>query len=163
MLAPTRDRWSRLNVYLHWLIVALVVVQYIDHEWMVQMWDGEQQGSPVSQGIAYGGWLHIIAGSLILGAAFLRLIDRFWSGRPPHPDQVPNWSTWVAKITHFLIYAILLLMPSLGLLAWFTGDDTIAHYHTFFWTPLLILVALHIAGALMQHFYYRTDVLRRMA
>lgn len=160
--ASFETEWSRINIWLHWLIVLLIIVQYIDSESMVSLWDATQQGTQTAQFTKYVGWGHIAAGSTILVAAFIRLVDRFWTGRPVHPQGVPSWATWLAKITHFLIYAILFVMPSLGLLAWFTGNDTYAQYHTFFWTPLLVLVAVHIIGALAQHFVFKTNVLTRM-
>ena len=33
--APRSDGWSTLSVMLHWTIVVLIIVQFIDHEWMV--------------------------------------------------------------------------------------------------------------------------------
>ena len=160
--APRRAHWTRLSVILHWLIVILVLVQFLDHESMVALWDGTLDAKPIDPTDVTFGWVHIIAGSVILMSAAARLLDRIWRGRPPHSDREPNWATVVAKITHGLIYAILLVMPTAGLVAWFTGNDDIAGIHTFFWTPLLILIGLHVVGALAQHFYFKTDALRQI-
>lgn len=155
--------WSRLNVSLHWLIVVLIIVQYLESEFMVSLWDGTLEGKAVSSTTTILGWTHIVLGSTVLAAAVLRLIDRFLiHGRPPHADGDPTWAVWLAKVTHALIYTVLILMPILGLAAWFTGNDTLAGYHTFLWTPLLVLIGVHISGALAQHFVFRSDALRRM-
>jgi len=160
--APRSQGWSKLNVSLHWFIVALIVIQYVDHEWMVALWRATRRGTEIAPSIAAGGWLHIVAGTLVLLAAILRLWDRYRHGRPPYPAEEPNWATLLAKVTHFLIYAILILMPLAGLIAWFANNHEIGEIHTILWTPLLILVGLHVLGALAQQFWFRTDVLKRI-
>lgn len=69
----------------------------------------------------------------------------------------------LSKATHALIYLTLVAIPALGLAAWFTGDDTWADYHTLLWTPLMVLVGLHLAGVLWQQFVIKPDALHRMA
>ncbi|HDZ74890.1 MAG TPA: hypothetical protein ENH55_19370 [Aurantimonas coralicida] len=155
--------WSLLNIAMHWLIVVLIIVQYLESEFMVSLWDGTLEGKAVSFRTTILGWTHIVLGSAILVAAAIRLLDRFFiHGRPAHSDAEPNWALWLAKVTHAMLYIVLILMPILGLAAWFTGNDTLAGYHTFLWTPLLVLIGLHIVGALAQHFLFRSDALRRM-
>ena len=154
--------WSRLYVVLHWLVVLLVIAQFLDHEAMVALWDATLEGRGVPAATSTGGWIHIIAGTAILAATAIRLLDRSVNGRPPYPQGEPTWAGWLARITHFLLYGVLLLMPALGLAAWLTGDDAIAGYHTVLWTPLLVLVGLHVLGALVQHFVFRSEVLKRM-
>ena len=157
--------WSRLSVFLHWLIVALIIGQWLEGEYMISLWDGTLEGKPISTTTNILGTTHIVFGSVILAAAVVRLLDRFVNGRPPYKDRSdrePNWATSLAKITHVLLYAIIIVMPVLGLAAWFTGSDTIAGYHTLLWNPLLAVAGLHICGALAQHFYFRTKALARM-
>lgn len=159
---PVAIGWSRLNIWMHWLIVLLIIVQFLDHEYMVGLWRASRRGTEAGSDVTLFGWVHIVAGILILVFAAIRLVDRFTHGRPPYPAGEPAWTLWLAKITHFLIYAILVVMPILGLVAWFGGIGPAAEVHTFLWTPLLILVGIHVLGALAQHFYFRSDVLRRI-
>ncbi len=154
--------WSKLSVTLHWLIVLFIVVQFVDHEWMVDLWRATRRGTEVDQAAFVGGWVHIVVGTLVLAAAVLRLWDRFSHGRPPHPEAEPAWAMWLAKATHFLIYAILIAMPVAGLVAWFGGIRDAAEVHEIMWTPLLVLVGLHVVGALAQQFWFRTDALKRI-
>ncbi|MCB8837890.1 cytochrome b [Aurantimonas sp. VKM B-3413] len=160
--APRTVGWSKLNITLHWLIVLFIIVQLIDHEWMVDMWRASRRGTAIDATTATWGWTHIVVGTLVLIAAAIRLWDRYRHGRPPHPEAEPNWAVWVAKITHFLIYAILIVMPIAGLIAWFAGSHDVGEIHTFFWTPLLILIGLHVLGALAHQFWFKTDVLKRI-
>ncbi|WAP68153.1 cytochrome b [Jiella pelagia] len=160
--APHAKGWSTLSVALHWMIVVLIVVQLIDHEWMVDLWRKTRRAAPIDTTTVTLGWVHIIAGSLILAAALVRLWDRYSHGRPPYPVDEPSWASWLARITHVLIYAILILMPIAGLIAWFGMIGEAGEIHEFLWTPLLVLIGLHVAGALAQQFWFKTGVLKRI-
>lgn len=157
-----RAGWTTLSIVLHWLIVLLIIGQLINHEWMVDMWRAVRHGTEVDVETAVFGWTHVWLGGLVLLAAAVRIGDRYFRGRPAYPAGEPNWATWLAKITHFLIYAILILMPVAGAAAWFGGIGGAARFHTLMWTPLLVLIGLHVAGALTQQFWFKTDVLKRI-
>ena len=154
--------WSRLNVFLHWTIVVLIVCQWIQGEFMADFWDATLEGEAPGQLATLLGYSHIVIGTLVLAAAAMRLVDRFTHGRPPLGADEPQWATMLAKATHVLLYALLFAMPILGLAAWFTGNDAIAGTHAFLWTPLLAVIALHVLGALVQHVWFRSPALKRM-
>ncbi|RFC62006.1 cytochrome b [Fulvimarina endophytica] len=161
-LDNSRTHWTRLNVFLHWTIVVLIIGQWIEGEFMVDFWDGTLEGHALDQLTVVLGYTHIVLGTLVLVAAAVRLLDRFVNGRPPHAEGEPTWALTLSKVTHVLLYAVLLVMPALGLAAWFTGNDDLAGYHTLLWNPLLALIGLHILGALAQHFWFKTGALKRM-
>lgn len=154
--------WSRLQFTLHWLVVGLIVLQYFDSEGMEAFFDATFEGEAASPFDIALGWSHIIVGSAILAAMGVRLLNRTVRGRPAADEDEPAWTKAVASVVHVLLYATLLVMPILGLLAWLTGAETFADLHTTLWVPLLVLVTLHVAGALVQHFWFGTNVLRRM-
>lgn len=154
--------WSRLSVTLHWSIVALIIIQFLDNDYMKDLWRSARRGTEATSATEIGGWIHIVAGTLILLFAAIRLWDRFANGRPSYPANEPVWAKWIAKVTHFLIYAILLAMPAVGLVAYFGGLGELGEVHEFLWTPLLVLVGVHVLGALAQHFYFKSDVLTRI-
>ncbi len=154
--------WSRLNISLHWLIVILILAQWIEGDYMRGLWDATLDDKAISSTTSILGYTHIVAGSFILAAALVRLLDRLVNGRPAYSTQDPNWATWLAKTTHVLLYLIIIAMPILGLAAWFTGNDDIAGYHTLLWNPLLVVAGLHICGALAQHFVFKSNALARM-
>lgn len=164
-MEPTRKapaRWTRLNIALHWTVLGLLILQFIDHEWMVELFDRSRESAASSALTLFMGYGHIVVGWAIFAAVAIRLWDRYAHGRPPAPDIEFAWAAVVAKVVHFSLYATLLSMPLAGALAWFTGNDTIATIHGWAWTVLLVLVGLHVAGALANHFWLRNDVLRRM-
>lgn len=159
---PRSQGWSRLSITLHWLIVLLIIAQYIESDWMGDIWRGWRRNTPVDGLTNALGWSHIVLGTLVLLFAAIRLWDRFTHGRPPAPEGEPAWAGWLSQITHVLIYALLFAMPISGLLAWFGGIPQLAEIHEWLWNPLVALIVVHVAGALAQHFYFRTDVLRRI-
>ena len=157
------NRWTSLNIWLHWLIVLLVAAQYlVTAHGMESMYDAAKNGSGGSSELFSLGNAHIVVGSLVLMAAVIRLWDRFAHGRPPHSDGAPNWAHLLAKVTHFLLYLILILMPIGGLLGWFLMSEFFAEAHHFASEVLIYVIALHVLGALANHFWFKTDALRNM-
>ena len=156
------SRWTALNIVLHWLIVVLIILQWLTADFMGKLLRAQSSGNDVggtSEFLAYG---HAAIGILVLLSILTRLFDRFYQGRPPHPTETPNWANLVAKITHFLLYATLIVMPLSGMAAFFGGIKPAKEVHELLWTPLLVLVAVHVVGALVNHFHYKNDVLVRM-
>ncbi len=155
-------QWSNLNIALHWLIVGLVAFQYFQGEWMAGFFDGGLEGKTMDAVTVSFGYAHMITGLAILLAIILRLKDRFSNGRPLHPADVPNWTTNLARITHVALYAALLAMPIAGLVSWLTGNEWLGDMHSNASKLLIGLIALHVVGAMANHFWFKTDVLRRM-
>ena len=160
--SPAPVRWTSLNITLHWTIVALLVVQFFDSDWMNTLFDQSRKAGHSSGPNLVVGYLHMIVGGLIFLAAGVRLWDHFLHGRPPHDRDQPNWAAMLARATHAALYAILLAMPIAGALAWFSGSDVIAQLHGLAWTALMVVAGLHVVGALANHLWFRNDVLRSM-
>jgi cytochrome b561 len=68
----------------------------------------------------------------------------------------------LAKLTHFGLYALMILMPVSGSVAWFGGVEAAAQGHNLMKIVLLALVALHVLGAFYHHFVLRDGTLARM-
>ena len=154
-------RWTRLNVALHWTIIALLIAQFVDSEWMIPLFDASIEAKAVGPATLVLGYAHMVLGRLISLAIALRLWDRAAHGRPPHPEGQPSWAAALADVTHVALYALLFAMPVAGALAWLTGSEMVATPHGWGWAALMIAAALHVAGALTNHFWYGNDVLRR--
>lgn len=158
--APTR--WSTLQLALHWLTAILVAVQAINHEAMEQAWEISRRAEPVPADTQQMAWVHILTGVMILAFTLTRLIERLFVARPPLPARNPRWATILSKTVHGAIYAILIAMPVAGLLAWFQDNRWGADIHQMLWVPLLVLIGVHVAGALVQHLVFGSPVLMRM-
>ena len=155
-------RWTRLNITLHWLIVGLLIAQFFESEWMEKLFDAKLDGEAAGGTTVLLGYSHMIIGGLIFLAIALRLWDRRTQGRPAHPAAKPTWAIRLAGISHAVLYVLLFAMPVGGAAAWFLGSERFAELHKLGWTALMIVAALHVVGALVEHFWFRTDALRRM-
>jgi cytochrome b561 len=128
--------------------------------------------------------LHFSFGVLVLAVAVVRLAWRARHGEPVAEDGLPPWQLHSARAVHWLLYALLFVLPILGWInaSWrgfplimfglelpklvatrapgwgWTGDvhSLLANY------LLLALVGLHVAAVLSHHFVRRDGVLQRM-
>lgn len=163
IVAPSsQQRWTKLHIALHWLVVVLIVGQFLDSESMVSLFDGSVDGTAVDSTTRLFGYLHMTTGIVVFAAICARIWDRRVHGCPPHPSGEPNWAAKLAAITQTLLYVTLLAMPIAGLVTWLTENGQLGDLHVLAAKALLGLLALHVAGALANHFWFKTDVLRRM-
>ena len=91
---------------LHWLIVVLVVAQFIVAWTMPHI----GRNTPVTTLIS----LHFSFGVMILVVAIVRLAWRATHGEPVPLDGMPPWQVHSARLVHWLLYVLLLVVPVLG-------------------------------------------------
>ena len=60
-LSPAR--WTSLYIALHWLVVVLVAMQFVDGEWMVAFFDGGIKGSALDGTTVVLGYLYLAPAS----------------------------------------------------------------------------------------------------
>jgi cytochrome b561 len=157
------QRYTRTAMTLHWLIAILLVSQFA-FGWYL---------SEIPRGVPARGYfvnLHKSFGMLIAVLIVLRLAWRLSHKPPPLPNTLPRWQQRAAAASHYLLYALMVLMPLSGYL----GSNFSKHGVNFFnvikfapWGPdhkllytlfnqthlisswlLLALVVLHVAAAL---------------
>jgi cytochrome b561 len=161
---------------LHWLILALLTVQFVIGWTMPHMRRDTQPDTLIN--------LHFSFGVLVLLVAVVRMAWRATHGEPPPEDGLPPWQLQSARAVHWLLYGLLFVLPVLGWInaSWrgfplimfglelpklvatrapgwgWTGDvhSLLANY------LLLVLVGLHVAAALYHYFVRRDRVLQRM-
>ena len=175
-LRNTTRRWGALSQLLHWLIVILIIVQVT----LAFMADD------LPPGVKKIGLLarHKSVGITILLLALLRLLWRWANPTPQLPQTLKRYEQTLARVTHVLLYVLLLAMPLSGWMmssargfpvSWFgffTLPDLVpknkalyeallATHESLAWA-LGAVVALHVAAALKHHFWLRDDTLRRM-
>ncbi len=173
----------RSNVYsssqkaLHWLMFVLVLGLY-------GLTFGDslfERGDPSR---AFAWWLHISFGLLLAAFVVWRVVLRLINGVPELPASMTGIERTLAKTGHFALYALLIVIPVLGiLLTWFRGDalsffglfavpapfrpdrstaGLIKELHDLGANGILILAGLHALAALWHHFVRKDDVLMRM-
>ena len=175
-MTPTSSGYTGTAKALHWLIVLLLIAQFIFAWTMPHI----GRNTPVTTLIS----LHFTFGIIILAVAIVRLGWRLTHREPPPEDGLPPWQNLTAHIVHYLLYALLFVVPILGWInaSWrgmpvemfglelpkllptrapgwnWTGDvhGLLANY------AMLAMVGLHVAAALYHHFVRRDGVLKRM-
>ena len=183
-LKNSSSRYGVVAQTLHWLIAALIVVQWFLAE-SAEAAGAEKETHPAAalQQLAILA-RHKSVGLTIFALAIIRLIWRFVAPPPPLPNTMSRWQVAFAKATHFGFYALLFLMPMSGLVmtaaanfpvsyfGLFTIPNVVApnealeevmkHRHHQLFTLLFVLAVIHIVAALKHQFVDRDDVLRKM-
>jgi cytochrome b561 len=176
--APPRDvGYSRPAIALHWVIAALVLST------IPIGWYGATFESAFAQSATN---LHKSIGILILALTLARVGWRLTHKPPQLPAAMTPTLRWIARGTHLLFYALLLILPLSGW--WMSSAVPKRHPFGFgvFDVPFLpvprgfasagpahfvhvdlawlmvALAALHIAAALKHQFVDKDDVLWRM-
>ena len=176
MIRNTADAWGAGAKSFHWLMAALIVLQ-IPLGIMAASW----RVSPTKLDLFV--W-HKSFGVLILTLAALRLLWRLANATPALPGGMPAWEHTAARISHFLLYTLMIVLPLTG---WVINSAKNIPFRIFWLAPLpaivapdqalgetfarihgalaLLLVAVlvvHVGAALRHHFVKRDKVLVRM-
>lgn len=147
----------------HWLMALFIVFNLLFAESMEHVFDAVKDGATPPTDDVFGANLHAYVGISILALAALRLCLRFVQGAPEAPAVEPPGLRLLAKITHGLLYVLFFAMPLSGIAAYYGGAAAAGFVHGGPMKLLMwILIGLHIVGALVHQFYWKTDVLARM-
>jgi cytochrome b561 len=105
-----RSRYSAVAIFLHWAI-ALGIVLMIPLGW----WMGDNLSNPAKAALVFKAFqLHKSIGLSILVLSLIRLIWRFTHRFPELPPEMPGWEKAAARISHVLLYVLILAMPLTG-------------------------------------------------
>ncbi len=152
--------YSLTQIALHWTIAVLVLLQFLNDEAIGTAWRALRRGTePPADILATA---HIYVGVAILALVLWRIVLRLTRGAPPPPASEPRPLQIAAAATHGLLYLLLLALPVSGLVGWYGGVGSAGEVHELMKTVLMLLIFLHIAGALYQRFVLKTDVVTRM-
>lgn len=157
-----RTGYTALQIGLHWTIAALIVTQFLLHDAMEDVFDDMVDGDRVRGDEIFGAWFHAGIGATILVLAIVHLIVRLRVGAPPVHRDKPIALVWIASATHFALYAFIFAMPIVGAIAFFGVVEEAGALHSAASTALLVLVGLHVLGAIAEHVVFRNDTLMRM-
>jgi cytochrome b561 len=172
---PIVAHYSVAARVLHWLTALLVVVAYV-----VSVGGREARVYAPVNDAARG--LHEMLGLSVAALTVLRLAWRA-AVAPPEP-AMPAWMRLAARLGHWTMYALLLLVPVTAILgAWLEGHPLtvlavgdiqpwlspshevgamLADLHGWLGNALIWLAGAHAASALYHHFWRGDTVLRSM-
>jgi cytochrome b561 len=156
------ERYSVLQIALHWAVVALVIVQWLSHDAMEDFWDdaedGEASGLP-GDPVAL---LHMGSGAAILVLMLLRLGMRLRHGAPGLPADMSPLLRFAAHANHYAFYGLLILLPLSGATAIFLGFEDAADVHSTLVPLLFLLIAAHLGGVVFHTFIRRDGLIWRI-
>jgi cytochrome b561 len=170
-------RYDNVAIGLHWL-VALGVLIMIGLGWYMT---GIPKGTP-SRAFFYN--LHKSIGVTL---AVIILIRAYWRWTHPAPPLPPGTASWVvnaARLSHALLYALLVFMPAVGFIAsnfskygvtyfglfkigpFFPENKTLYDlfqgFHDAAAAVLVAVIAIHVAAALKHLLLDKDGVFYRM-
>jgi len=175
-LRNTPERFGAVAKAFHWLTLLMLIGSFSIAWSMVDMRISPQKLVLYS----YHKWV----GVTVFLVVILRLAWRLRNPAPPLPAGTSPLQRRLAALSHFLLYAILIVMPLtgwvmssarnlplvyLGLIeipSPFGVDEALGNtmrtVHFALSLALLFFVGVHVLAALQHHFILRDDVLRRM-
>jgi cytochrome b561 len=170
------ERYSAPAQLFHWVTAALVIAAYI-------VSPGGTETRIYSPAADFERSLHELLGMSVFVLTLLRVI---WRAKypPPMSPEMPRWMERGAKLGHWAIYALLVLVPLTSISgAWLEGHPLtllglgniqpwmppsrplglwLSNLHGWLGNVLIWLAGFHAAAALYHHFWRRDTVLRSM-
>ena len=171
----TKRSWGSLSKALHWLIVLLII-----NQWVIAERADDLTGFQKFTALNWHKWF----GMTIFMLAIVRLVWRLANPVPDLSAETRPWERVLAKISHALLYTLIFAMPLTGWImssarnfpvsyfGWFQWPDLVRpsdalherfeDIHHLLAAALLVVAVVHAAAALYHHFWVKDDVLRRM-
>ena len=152
--------YSRMQIILHWVVVVLVALQYLLHDGISDAYDiAEETGVYALSAPVIG---HIAGGALILLLACWRLILRNDRGVPAPPEGEPEPFRRLSHLAHLAVYALLILLPVSGALAWGGQIEAAGDAHEVLKMLLLLLILAHVGAVAVHQLVWKTGLMKRM-
>lgn len=169
-----RTRYDTIAITLHWLTVALVLIQF----GLAELW-GYFPRAPRHLMIV----AHMSFGILLTLVVVARIA---WRLAPGHQVSAAasGPAEVAAKAVHYLLYGLLCVQAALGFVLRWSGNEGMSFFglllpppfapfskpahalvgdaHNWVGWTIIVLAAGHAAAALFHHFVLSDDVLRRM-
>ncbi len=177
MAAPSDTHYTTIAKVLHWAIALLIMM-------MLLFGQGFEEPKTVDE-MAFSLAAHSTLGLTVLGLLILRILWRFGHPPPALPSDLSAAQRNAAKLSHFMLYALMIYVPLTGLFT-IASHETIATpfgafnlnatlsflgdgnfegrrmLHEVGTWGLIGLLALHIAAAFQHQFLLKDGILGRM-
>jgi cytochrome b561 len=172
------SHYSPAQKWLHWSMALLILVMVTVGVTMVNLADGPLKNRLYE--------LHKSVGLIVITLAVIRIAVRVRRGAPSIEPGVPEWQRFAARVSHYALYMLIVLVP----LAGWTATSYCCKPVNFFWTVpvslpvpdaptmeaaeplfrihfglafvLVSIVLIHVAGAMQHHFFRKDRTFLRM-
>jgi cytochrome b561 len=176
-LSQSTARYSGVAIALHWLIAVLIAINFVA-AWIADLFPKPQATQIMANHKAFG--------ITILLLSLVRLAWRL-GHRPPADLPMQRWESKLAHMVHRLLYALMIGIPLVGwvMISLYSGGkpvsvfglfgfpglplaanhplgETFAEIHGSLAIGMLVLLGLHLAGALKHQILERKPELRRI-
>lgn len=173
----TTDRYSKVSIILHWLMLGLMVATYA----CIELRELYPKGSDPREALKT--W-HFMLGLTIFWLVWLRIAARVLGGSVPRIEPaLKAWQTAAAHLVHALLYGMMIGLPLAGWvmlsaagkpvpffgleLPALTGENTdmakqIKGIHKLVGEAGYYLIGLHALAAVVHHHLQRDNTLTRM-
>lgn len=153
------ESYDRVSIWLHWLVAIAVLIQFATG-WV---WGNFERGSDPRMVLFR---IHIVAGSIVLLLAVIRVVWRLTHKAPPLPLSMSRATVIASKAVHGLLYLAILIQPALGLLTITAFGKSLGRWphglHMTLVNVIAAIIVLHVAAAVWHQFIRRDGLLRRM-
>ncbi len=168
-------QYSKRMVIIHWLTLVLVIVAWY-------LGDGLNEARHEKSATLIGYFAHAMVGGIVLLLTIMRWTFRSVDGTPPPVGQ--SLMDMVAKGIHYGLYILLFLLPATGFMTIltssvglaflagdasllptkYTGPGVVPHaVHEILVTVLIVVVVVHILGAIKHQFIMKDGLMERMS
>lgn len=170
---PHIQKWPATSRLLHWFSALLLLITW----GLILLYGNNENPLYIS--------LHKAFGISVLFWTIARIVNRLFTNTPPSVPM-PKWQSTIARLTHFLLYALLIAMPIAGLLmsvygghpvdmfglfeipVFVTPDRSAARFyndlHTdIIWPMIIVFTVAHIGGAFYHQFIRKDNLIKRIS
>ena len=168
------NKYSGLQIGIHWLVFLLVIVAYSAMEFRGFF---PRRDRPLID------MIHVSCGISILVLMVARLLIRLKYPAPPIVPKPKPMLTGMAHLGHLVIYLLFIALPIIGLVMmynrgnpWFAFGiempyaaqanfdrvDMLKEWHETLANLGYFVIGLHAAAALMHHYFWKDNTLLRM-
>lgn len=176
MLRNSLTRYGAIAQIFHWVIVVLIITQFVLAFIFENMPRGMEKIAIIGQ--------HKSFGMTILILASLRLFWKLFNPQPELPLHMKPYQRHLAKITHWGLYVVLFALPLSGWIMSSVAKIPVSYFGLFKfpnlispnkdWVELtkdvhgalvyllLVLLILHIVGVVYHQFFVKDGIMYRM-
>lgn len=155
MTETSPSGYSLTQIILHWITAFAVITAFVTHDAMVLIATDvrEAGGAPFPT-------IHTLAGLIAFVAIVIRLLLRRRHGAPEAQGSELNQT--LAKLGHWALYALVIIVPLMGAVSWFGGVESLSMPHGILGKALMLLALGHAAMAIWHQFVKKDGTLLRM-
>ncbi|MCK9800945.1 cytochrome b [Pseudomonas sp. MAFF 302030] len=173
--ASAAQRYTKLSMTLHWLMLVLFVGVYACIELKGMLPKGHALKVPLLG-------VHALFGLGIFALVWVRLLGRL-KPRPAIVPTPPAWQNVLARVTHLALYLLMIVTPALAWLMLSAAGKPVPYFGFMLPSPLAVdtelakqlkewhelignagyaLIGLHACAGLFHHYWVHDNTLTRM-